>query len=203
MIDNPRAAFFDSIAEKWDGWEDLPALARKLAAGLDEIGAGAGETVLDVGCGTGNLTRALLDRLSPTGRVVAVDLAPRMIEAARRKIDDARVQWHVVDARRLPHPDHSFDRVICYSVWPHFDDPAAIAVEFRRVLRPGGSLHVWHLSSRARINEIHTGAGEAVCRDLLPPATEIVLLLSELGFAVTRAVDDSERYLVTAVKSAR
>jgi len=46
------------------------------------MGVNPDETVLDVGCGTGNLTGALLARLSATGRVIAVDISPRMIEVA-------------------------------------------------------------------------------------------------------------------------
>ena len=202
MTDNPRAAFFDGIAEKWDGWEDLDALARKLAAGLDELGVGKGELVLDVGCGTGNLTRALLERLSEDGRVVAVDISPRMVEVAKRKVADARVVWRVADARSLPLPDASCDRVICYSVWPHFEEREAVAAELRRVLRPGGRLHVWHLISREKINEIHASAGEAVRGDVLSPAAETAALISRAGFEVETAIDDGERYLVTARKGA-
>jgi ubiquinone/menaquinone biosynthesis C-methylase UbiE len=203
MTENPKTAFFDGIADRWDGWEDLAAMNAKLAAGLEELGVGADETVLDVGCGTGNLTRALLGRLSPAGRVVAVDISPRMIAVARRKVSDPRVAWHAADAARLPLGDASCDRAICCAVWPHFDDRAAAAVELRRVLRPEGRLHVWHLVPRGRVNEIHASAGEAVRRDALAPADETARLLAGLGFAVTAAVDDGLRYLVTAFKAAR
>ncbi len=201
MDGNPRTAFFDGIAEKWDGWEDLPALARKLRAGLEEFGVGPDEVVLDVGCGTGNLTTALLARLSKSGRVVAIDIAPRMLELACAKNDDGRVAWHVAGAERVPLGDASVDRVFCYSVWPHFENVSSVAAELRRVLRPGGSLHVWHLAPRARINEIHASAGEAVCGDVLPPAGEVAALLGRCGFAVTAAVDDDTRYVVTAVNA--
>ncbi|HUT08302.1 MAG TPA: class I SAM-dependent methyltransferase [Candidatus Latescibacteria bacterium] len=203
VSDAPKAAFFDGIAEKWDSWEDLPALAAKLAAGIEELGVGPEETVLDVGCGTGNLTLALLARLSPAGRVTAVDVAPRMIEEARRKIRDARVEWHVADVRRLPIPDSSCDRAICFSVWPHVDDRKAAARELGRVLKPGCVLHVWHLSSRRKINEVHASAGEPIHHDLLPPAGETADLLSRCGFRVTTAIDEEERYLVTAVREGR
>ena len=76
MTSSTRVDFFDGIAERWDGWDDLAELAQKLAAGLDEFGVRAEETVLDVGCGTGNLTRALLAKLSSAGRVIAVDISP-------------------------------------------------------------------------------------------------------------------------------
>jgi ubiquinone/menaquinone biosynthesis C-methylase UbiE len=203
MSANPRSAFFDGIADKWDGWDDLTVLSRALASGLEELGVGVDETVLDVGCGTGNLTRALLERLSSAGVVHALDISARMIEVARGKVADGRVMWHLADARWLPLGDGACDRVICYSVWPHFEDRRAVAAELTRVLRPGGSLHVWHLSSRQRINEIHASAGEAVRRDMLPPATETAELLAGIGLQVSAVVDAADRYLVTAVKAER
>jgi ubiquinone/menaquinone biosynthesis C-methylase UbiE len=202
MISNPRTAFFDGIADKWDGWEDLPLLAQKLAAGLDELGVGADESVIDVGCGTGNLTRALLTRLSDAGRVFAVDISQRMLEIARRKITDARVSWHAEDARRLPLADGACDRILCCSVWPHFEDHAIVAAELGRVLRAGGRLHVWHLISRERVNAIHAGAGDAVHGDVLAPAEETARLLATAGFRITTARESDSGYLVTALKPA-
>ena len=200
---NPRTAFFDGIAEKWDGWEDLDSLAKKLGDGLEELGVAPSETVLDVGCGTGNLTRALLGRLSAAGRVVAIDISPRMLEVARAKVADTRVAWHVADARRLPLADALCDRVICYSVWPHFEERDGVARELGRVLRPGGHLHVWHLIGRARLNEIHASAGEAVRSDVLPPAEETAGVLGYSGFEVSVVDEQEGKYLVTGRKPER
>ena len=200
MTSNPKADFFDSIADKWDGWEDLEGLMPKLQAGLDELGLTADESVLDVGCGTGNLTAALLGRLSFKGRVAAVDISPQMIEIARHKIQDARSVQRIADVKHLPFDDASFHRAICYSVWPHFDNKKAAVRELCRVLKPNGALHVWHSISRERVNEIHADASPAVCNDLLEPAERAAGLLRGMGFQVTAAIDTEDRYLVSAIK---
>jgi demethylmenaquinone methyltransferase/2-methoxy-6-polyprenyl-1,4-benzoquinol methylase len=193
-----KAAYFDGIARRWDGWEDLPALADKLGAGLEALGVGPGESVLDIGCGTGNLTGALLARLGRDGRVTAVDISRRMVRIARRKVRDPRVTWLVAGVERLPLPAASFDRVICYSVWPHLDDRPAVAAEIGRVLKPGGRVHVWHLSPREAIDRIHASAGGVIGNDRLPPAAETAALFRERGFRLLEVVDDAAGYLVDA-----
>lgn len=195
-----KASFFDRIAEKWDGWENLSVLAPKLAAGIEEFGVRPDEAILDVGCGTGNLTRALLDRLSSAGRIVAVDISSRMIEEARRKVQDGRVEWHVADVRRLPLPDSSCDRAICFSVWPHIDNWEAAVRELARVIKAGGFLHIWHLVPRGKVNEIHASAGGPIGRDVLPPAPVTADIVCRQGFRIEAISDDETRYLVSAVR---
>jgi len=196
-----KHAFFAELAAVWDAHQDATALASGLARGLEEFDIGPDEVVLDVGCGTGNLSAALLARLGRHGRVVAFDFAPAMLEVARAKNpDDFRVRWLEADAERLPLATGSFDRVVCFSVWPHFDAPAAAALELARVLRTGGHLHVWHLASRARINAIHAAASRAVQHDLLAPGSEVAVVLEAAGLSVVQVVDDHDRYLVSAVK---
>lgn len=199
---NTRAEYFDRLADKWDGFDDQAALQLKLTAGLDELGVLPNELVVDIGCGTGNLTIALLGRLSQQGRVCAVDISTRMLEVARGKISDARVLWHREDAVRLSLARGMADRVICCSVWPHFEDKLAVAAELGRVLRGGGILNVWHLTSRERINKIHSEAGACIIRDVLAPASETARLLESAGFVVVSATESDTGYLVTAEKPA-
>jgi ubiquinone/menaquinone biosynthesis C-methylase UbiE len=97
-------------------------------------------SILDLGCGTGiNLLEAAR-ALAPCSRLVGVDLAPGMIEEARRKATAARVPatFMVGDAERLDLEDASFDLVICNSVYHWFPDRGRAIAEIARVLRPGG-----------------------------------------------------------------
>ncbi len=151
---------------------------------------------------TGVLLGVLLERLGPAARVEAVDLAPRMIARASVKHPDARVRFHVAGAARLPLPDASVDRAVCFSVWPHLHDPDAVIAELERVLRPGGTVHVWHVDGRETIDAIHRGAGEAVGDDRLEPADALAGRFRRRGFTVTEAVDTADTYRVTAVSSA-
>ena len=202
MTVDPRRAYFDDIADRWDGWDDLSALGRRLAEGLDQLGVGLDERVVDLGCGTGNLSAALLERLGAGGRVIAVDFSRRMLAVASEKLSDRRLSLLLADGAWLPLADASVDRIVCYSTWPHFTDHAAAAREHARVLRQGGMLHVWHTSSRETINGIHVEAGGPVGADLLPPANELAAVVERAGFTVTEAID-AERYLVSARRTER
>ena len=199
-VDDPRIAFFDSIADKWDSWQNLPALDGKLDAVLAEFGIHAKEAVLDIGCGTGNLTVSLLRRLGPSGRVISIDISEKMLNRAQGKADDARVSWRLSPADQLPVADSAIDRAICFSAWPHFQNPAAVAREIHRVLRPGGHLHILHLVSRMKVNRVHAEAHPSVQHDLLIPVNETAELLEANQFRVISMTDNDQCYLVTACK---
>jgi ubiquinone/menaquinone biosynthesis C-methylase UbiE len=103
---------------------------------LDFAGLAGGEQVLDLGCGTGSLTLALLRRAG-SGRILGLDISPAYVAHARRRTDDKRVTFDVADACAVPFPDGSFDGVLSLLML-HFVPraPAAVA-EMRRVARPG------------------------------------------------------------------
>jgi ubiquinone/menaquinone biosynthesis C-methylase UbiE len=193
-----RREFFDRIATQWDGFVDLAEMGETLRAGLLEVDIAPNSTVVDLGCGTGNLSLALLERLGPEGCVLGVDFSPHMLREAQRKVKDGRVTWIVADAADLPLESSTADCVICFSAWPHFFDPARVLSEVLRVLRPGGELHIWHAAPRATINQIHAEAGEAVAHDILPSGHSLAALVTSSGLQPFEVVDDEQRYLVRA-----
>ena len=110
------------------------------AAGLDLLDPPAGAEGLDVGCGPGDTTVALAERLAP-GRVRGVDFAPAMVErAGARFAGRADVSFELDDAERLSLPDGSVDAVSCSFVLMYCYDPRAALQGAARVLRPGGRM---------------------------------------------------------------
>lgn len=109
---------------------------------LDLAGLRRGESVLDVGCGTGTLAIAAKGRVGPTGRVAGIDASAEMIARAERKARRAGVdvafRQAVVEA--LPFGDASCDVVLSTMMLHHLPGAAreACAGEIRRVLKPGG-----------------------------------------------------------------
>lgn len=108
---------------------------------LDDVALAAGDTVLDIACGTGIVARLAKERLGDIGKVVGVDLSPAMISVARRVAPD--IDWREGDASALPlRNDEQFDVVVCQQGLQFVPDKAAAAREMRRALAPGGRLAV-------------------------------------------------------------
>lgn len=145
-----------------------------------------GETILDVGCGTGDLTLVAKKRTGPSGKVAAIDAAPEMIAVARRKAAHAQIEvdFRVSPVEALPFPDASFDVVVSSLMMHHL--PLAVKQqglpEIRRVLKPGGRLVIIDMKRPTTIVgraiiilSLHAALREGV-QDLPP-------LLREAGFA--------------------
>lgn len=98
----------------------------------------AGQSVLDVGCGTGGFAAEIADATG--ARVVGCDRSRAFLDYARRRSPD--VDWVVGDAAELPFEASSFDRVVMSLVLHQLDDPGRAVAEAHRVLRPGGRLLV-------------------------------------------------------------
>lgn len=104
---------------------------------LDRLELRGDETVLDAGCGTGRVTRALLERL-PEGRVVAVDASPAMVEMARDALGQ-RAEVRVADLLELDQTE-PVDVVFSTATFHWIADHDALFARVHAALRPGGRL---------------------------------------------------------------
>jgi SAM-dependent methyltransferase len=186
-------AFFACRAATWDTkfGDDLPAYR----AAVGEAGIRRGGVVIDVGCGTGRALPPLREAVGPDGSVIAVDLTPEMLAAARPKSNAARAAVILADARSLPFADASADAIFAAGLVNHLPDTEAGLRELARVTRAGGLLVLFHPSGRAALAARHGGvlaADEPLAEGVLRRST------SATGWRLTAYDDAPHRFFAVA-----
>lgn len=144
--------FYDRVAPEYDSWAN--GLHGRVADRLVEVAAPKPrEQVLDVGCGTGFMTRLLARRVGSRGGVVGIDLSARMLDLARGQ-PRANITYLTMAAEHLVFREKSFDLITYGQSLPYLADPAASLNDAVRLLRPGGrlalSLHRRSLQTEAQ-----------------------------------------------------
>lgn len=174
--------------DRYDGF--MGRYAKSLAPLFaDAAGVGASGRALDVGCGPGALTGVLIERLG-TEFVAAIDPSPPFVEdcAARHPGVDVRLGT----AESLPYDDGRFDFVLSQLVLHFVSDPTLVGREFRRVLRPGGTVAacVWDRATGMEMLSLFWEAAQHLDPDSpvesrglrLGGHLEIVNLFEDVGF---------------------
>jgi ubiquinone/menaquinone biosynthesis C-methylase UbiE len=96
------------------------------------------EHLLELACGTGRVTKHLLDLIPDNGELIAADLNPGMLEVAKEKIKNDKIQWKLADAQNLPFEDEQFDHQVFQFGVMFFPDKGKSFREANRVLKPDG-----------------------------------------------------------------
>ena len=186
------AAGHDWALPLYDPLVKLLGGERTRQALIDQARLPSATQVLDVGCGTGTLT-VLIARLHPHLQVVGLDPDRSALIRATLKADHAAVsiQFDCGFAAALPYPDASFDRVFSSFMLHHLgaEERATALREAKRVLRPGGSLHLLDFAPPPR------GTSGRLLRWLhanhrLKDNTEerVITLMRDVGFSIARVV---------------
>lgn len=178
----------------WDAelYEARHAFVWQLGAGvLDLLAPQPGERVLDLGCGTGQLTQAIA---ASGADVLGLDASPEMIGQARQNFPQLRFMLENAAAMRF---DREFDAVFSNAALHWMLDAAPVAQNIARALKPGGRF-VAELGGKGNVERIHS-AIEAVCakyypnpqlrrRTYYPALGEYAALLEKSGLSVRNAV---------------
>jgi demethylmenaquinone methyltransferase/2-methoxy-6-polyprenyl-1,4-benzoquinol methylase len=120
--------------------------------GLELLAIQEGETVLEIGFGTGFTLCELAKSVGETGRACGIDVTPEMVEITRKRLEKGglidRVELYEEDGRNMPFQDNVFDAVYMASTLELFDTPdiPKILKEIKRVLKPSGRLGVVSMS---------------------------------------------------------
>ncbi|MEO1669886.1 MAG: class I SAM-dependent methyltransferase [Cyanobacteria bacterium J06631_2] len=130
---------YDRLASIYDRrWQSYISNSLAFLVGFADIPAEA--AVLDLACGTGELTQLILKKNSQQN-ITGVDISQAMLAIARQKLTAyPNVNFHNATATSLPVADNSFDLVICANAFHYFSSPEAVLLEIRRVLKPQGQV---------------------------------------------------------------
>ena len=104
----------------------------------------SGDTVLDVGCGTGAAVRVFGQIVGGSGKVIGIDNSKTMIAEAKKRsrLKQLPISFRIADAHHLPFSDNYFDRVFALRVFEIIEDPVQALREMLRVTKPGGRIFV-------------------------------------------------------------
>ena len=191
----PKSVVLHSAARHYDllAWLVTLGRERQLRERLVDLARlQPGETVLDVGCGTGSLALAAKRRVGSNGTVRGVDASPEMISQARRTAARAHVDidWQIGRAEALPCSDASVDVVLSTLMMHHLPRSVseAFAAEIGRVLKPEGRVLVIDFEPPAKgrgglISRLHRH-GHVPARDIQETLRRAQLRLIDIGSVV-------------------
>ncbi|KQX64245.1 class I SAM-dependent methyltransferase [Streptomyces sp. Root1310] len=189
--------FFGARAADWDSRfpDDGPAYA----AAVGRLGLRAGDRVLDAGCGTGRALTPLRAAVGPSGVVVGADLTPAMLAAAVRAGRDRAGRLMLADVTALPFRSASLDAVFAAGLIAHLPRPEENLRELARVVRPGGTLALFHPIGRAALA---ARQGRQLTPEDLRAEPNLRPMLAGSGWRLTSYADEDTRFLALAVREA-
>jgi SAM-dependent methyltransferase len=159
------------------GWERRREYLREFSQGITEwlvaqLDPLPGQTILELGAGTGETGFAAARLVGDGGRLISSDLPPGMVEVAKRRAGELGVEnaeFRVIDAEHIDLEDGSVDGIVCRWAYMLMPDPAAALAESRRVLRPGGRLALAVMGGPAQNPWASSVAKSIVGLGLIPP----------------------------------
>lgn len=183
--------FFDSYADQWE--LHLPTNGARLRCLTELFGVKEGSRVLDAACGAGILEPFLLEK-NPS-YILAADFSSGMIQAARDRCNDPRVEFLCADVMELNNGE--FDCAVLLGAFPYFENRGSLIRQMHHLLAPGGRLTICHARGRTEINSNHQSLALNIAMPL--PAAHVLAKSLEQTFDVDILIDTPELYAVSGL----
>jgi SAM-dependent methyltransferase len=175
--DEQRRVRLENWAGMAAGWERAREERERLAGPVTEwlvreLAPEPGAVVLELAAGQGDVGFAVAPLLGESGRLIASDFSPAMLEIARRRAEElglTNVEFRELDAEDLELEEGSVDAVLCRWGYMLMPNPPRALAETRRVLRPGGRLALAVWASAASNPWVSTAAAILVAHGHMPP----------------------------------
>ncbi len=193
FVNEQDAATRERFIERLEFRAGDPTFVAYRDAYLDLIGLPSTAAVLDLGCGTGVVARAIAGRDGFAGTVTGIDQSPDFIAAAQRLAATegigGRVDFAIGDAHELDLPSASFDATVAHTLISHVREPLAVLAEAGRVTRPGGSVVVFDGdyasltfdNSDPQLGQVMEGAVQSIIMSSPRVMRELPRLLPQAG----------------------
>ena len=193
--------YFDKASSSWDEKFLTPSLSSFLEKLVPQFGIEVGQTVLDVGTGTGVLIPYLIRAVGPFGSVTAIDYSKKMIQKCETKhshIENVNIKFGNIEEDSFP--TETFDAVVCFGVFPHLENKTKVLQNINSMLKSGGKLVIAHALSSQELKAHHKKVSSHVAHAMLPKKTEMTRLLEQTGFTQISIKDEPGCYLCIAHK---
>ncbi|MBK9982037.1 MAG: methyltransferase domain-containing protein [Saprospiraceae bacterium] len=139
------------------------------------------DVALEIGCGTGRVTRHLRKVLAKHTKLIASDISPDMMLLAKEHLKDQHIEWAIINAQQLPFDDGSIDLVVCCFAYMFLEDKAQAFAEAYRVLKPGGMLifTTWDKLEYNEASNVFRHIAKPYLPDPVPPSFRLPFIFND------------------------
>ena len=199
FIDDVDANRQAMVVKRLEARAQMPKFTEIRESYFAKIGLPLTGRILELGCGTGAVCRAIASRPGFVGTVVGSDLSAKLIEAAKDIVAKSglkNIEYYQADGQGGDAPDGQYDLVLAHTVISHVADPAAFLREAIRLARPGGQIILHDGDYASYAFDTNTPELDLRMPGLISPAAnknvmrEIPRLLRHSGVEITHAIGD-------------